>query len=171
MPTGPIHPANLPPAELLRQCRARRMRRSGPGGQRRNKVETAVVLEHHPTGVRAEASERRSQAENQRIALDRLRMKLALQVRRERDVLSEPSTLWKRRCRGGRIVVSPRHADFPALLAEALDVLFSLEGDVPASAETLGCTASQLLKLLRAEPLAMGRLNELRMASGLRLLK
>ena len=58
------HPAALSPEELLHQCRARRTRRSGPGGQHRNKVETAGVLTHAPTGVQAEANERRSQAEN-----------------------------------------------------------------------------------------------------------
>ena len=37
-----IHPAALPFDALLKECEVRRLRRSGPGGQHRNKVETAV---------------------------------------------------------------------------------------------------------------------------------
>src|SRR5262245_3474953 len=55
-----LHPAQLPIDELLPACSFQRTRRSGPGGQHRNKVETAVIVEHKPTGVRAEANERRS---------------------------------------------------------------------------------------------------------------
>jgi hypothetical protein len=154
-----IHPAQLDPDELLRQCDVRRTRRSGPGGQHRNKVETAIVLAHRHTGVRAEAAERRSQAENLRVALRRLRLNLALEVRRPLDPAEPPSRLWQGRCRGGRIAVSPQHVDFPALLAEALEAAFAEGGDVGAAAGRLGCTRSQLVKLLRAEPRALASVN------------
>ena len=45
-------------------------------------METAVILTHKPTGLTAEASERRTQGENRRQALFRLRLRLALEVRR-----------------------------------------------------------------------------------------
>ena len=61
---GIDHPAALEEAVLASQCKVRTTRRSGPGGQNRNKVETAVELIHGPTGLRAQASERRSQGEN-----------------------------------------------------------------------------------------------------------
>src|SRR5512136_1153675 len=94
-------PAACSPTQLYAECDVRRLRRSGPGGQHRNKVETAVSLHHLPTGVRAEANERRSQAQNRSLALLRLRMNLALEVRRSVGPDYVPSPLWKSRCGGG----------------------------------------------------------------------
>jgi hypothetical protein len=159
------HPAALPEEQLVRDCDFTRTRRGGPGGQHRNKVETAVVVRHRPTGIEAEGNERRSQQENRSAAIFRLRLRLALEVRSQRS-LEEPSDLWRRRCRGGKIAVNPRHADFPALLAEALDFLAAHDDDLPASAAALGCTASQLIKLTALEPQALLALNSRRSARG-----
>ncbi|MHC5537699.1 peptide chain release factor family protein [Singulisphaera rosea] len=169
---GREHPASLETDRLASQCDVRRTRRSGPGGQNRNKVETAVVLVHRPTGISAEASERRTQGENLRAAYFRLRLNLALQVRRPIEPgESLPSLLWQSRCRGGRIVVSPDHDDFPALLAEVLDVLASCAYDVKPASETLGCTATQLTRFLRDEPRAILQINDLRRSLGLHPLR
>jgi RF-1 domain len=160
------HPAALAPEELLRHCTQRYVRRSGPGGQNRNKVETGVVLTHVPSGITAEASERRSQAENRAIAVRRLRRSLALEIRLPRPA-SEPSRLWQSRVRQGRILLSEEHDDHPAMLAEALDTLAVAGWDAGAAAEQLGVTASQLVKLLKTEPRALKLLNDEREVRGL----
>jgi hypothetical protein len=160
-----IHPAGLPVDRLLADCLVERTRRSGPGGQHRNKVETAVVITHTPTGVRAEASERRSQAANLANAILRLRVLLALQLRTAPD--DSPSVLWKKRAEAGRLAINPEHEDFPAILAEAIDVLAD-QGWVPAAAgERLGISGSQVVKLLKLEPKAWMLLNAQRRDLGL----
>lgn len=58
---------------LLGQCEVENLRASGPGGQHRNKTETAIRLKHLPTGLVAGASERRSRQQNLGVALERLR--------------------------------------------------------------------------------------------------
>ena len=164
------HPAEASPEQLLAECDVRRLRRSGPGGQHRNKVETAVSLRHGPTGVCAEASERRSQAQNQSLALFRLRVNLALEVRRPCGPDYVPSLLWQSRC-GGGLRVSASHADLPALLAEALDVLAALDADPKRAAALLGCTPSQLIRLLKLDPRARLLVNRWRGQRGLHALQ
>lgn len=165
------HPAGRDEAALLAECRLRQLRRSGPGGQHRNKVSTAIQLTHEPTGLIAEAAERRSQADNRRVAVRRLRMLLALQVRHPAPPERTPSPLWQQRCRSGRIEINPAHADFPPLLAETLDFVAGESGDLQAAAGRLGCTASQLGRLLKMEPRAWQWLNDLRTNAGLRPLR
>ena len=160
-----VHPARLDVEVLLADCHMRRVRRSGPGGQRRNKVETGVRLKHGPSGVEAEGSERRSSAENLKLATRRLRLLLAVQVRTE--MAPAPSALWKSRCRGGRVSISSEHVEFPALLSEAMDVLESHEWDPRAAGEWLGCTPSQLVKLLKRSVPAGEHLNRQRRERGL----
>ena len=47
-------------------------RSSGPGGQNVNKVSTAVRLLHRPSGVSVTVQDSRSQAQNRRLARERL---------------------------------------------------------------------------------------------------
>jgi protein subunit release factor A len=165
-----VHPASMPPEKILEKCEVTRLRRSGPGGQHRNKVETAVVLHHLPTGVKAEANELRSQSENQTVALFRLRINLALEVRMPSEENAMPSELWRSRLRGEKISINESHADFPAILAEALDAIVSHQADVKTAAEQLHCTPSQLLKLLKQEPRAFQFVNQQREKMGLKRL-
>jgi ribosome-associated protein len=68
--------------ELARQVTFQPLRAGGPGGQHRNKVETAVRATHTPTGLSVVAADHRSQIRNKREALDRLHKKLVARARR-----------------------------------------------------------------------------------------
>jgi len=59
-------------------------RASGPGGQHRNKTESAVRIKHLPTGIIVTAAESRSQHENREKALERLQERLAARRRRRK---------------------------------------------------------------------------------------
>ena len=161
-----VHPACLSIDELLAQCDARHERRSGPGGQHRNKVATAVVLTHRPTGLMAEANERRSQADNHAEAVRRLRVRLAIEFRS--PTKGDTSALWRSRVSGGRLAINPAHDDFPAMLAEALDALVAADYEMSPAAVDLGITATQLARFLQHEPLAWANVNEGRRQRGLR---
>ena len=104
MQAGAWH--QLPDDALLAQCEVQAHRASGPGGQHRNKAETAVRLVHLPSGVRVEGKDERSRAQNLRIALERLREKL------ERRAYRPPPRHKTRPSRGAkeRRLESKRHA-------------------------------------------------------------
>ncbi|KAF6139648.1 hypothetical protein GIB67_033652 [Kingdonia uniflora] len=71
--------------QLMGECEMKTFKSSGPGGQHRNKRESAVRLKHLPTGIIAQAVEDRSQHKNRASALSRLRTLLALKDGDERD--------------------------------------------------------------------------------------
>jgi protein subunit release factor B len=64
------------PKVLVKQVVVETYRSSGPGGQRKNKTETAVRLTHLPSGITVIATEYRSQAQNRKLAFERLRERL-----------------------------------------------------------------------------------------------
>jgi len=73
----PMHQKyNTHPEILKKQVILETYRSRGPGGQRKNKVETAVRLKHLPSGITVIATEHRSQAENRKLAFERLRARL-----------------------------------------------------------------------------------------------
>ena len=74
-------------------------RSRGPGGQRKNKTETAVRLKHLPSGITVIATEHRSQVQNRNLAFQRLRERLLKlnQPRKRRIPTSVPLRAMKRK--------------------------------------------------------------------------
>ncbi len=166
-----VHPVQLPEPQLLEQCVVRRTRHSGPGGQHRNKVETAIEIVHVPTGITSFAAERRSQEANRQVAVFRMRLLLAIRLRSVESTEVIPSELWKSRCRNQKISCNENHADFPGLLAEALDAVDAKEYDVRRAAAALGCSTTQLIRFIAKNSEAWGSLNAERVSRGLNRLQ
>lgn len=167
----PPHPASLDEDTLMRDVEVRRSRSGGPGGQHRNRVETRVELLHKPTEVEAHAGERRSVRENRPVAIRRLRLALALAIRAPVPLGEIGSPLWRSRRRKNQISVNESHWDYPALLAEALDVVVATGLDTRKAALRLEVSGSQLLKLIAKHPPALVALNEARTERGKRALR
>src|SRR5438093_11127882 len=133
---------------LAAQCRWEAFRARGPGGQRRDKTNTAVRVTHLPSGISAIGGESRSQRENKIHALHRLRLKLALEIRQRIDRMSFAPPSWfvdarhlpkgAPPSRAPTLKITPRHHDFFRAVGLVLDVIAEMRGDLAAAAAMLG---------------------------------
>jgi hypothetical protein len=143
----------LTDAELLRECHQELYKASGPGGQHRNKVTTALRLRHEAAGVHAQAEEGRSLQENRLRAVHRLRERIAIEVRAPFDAAKAalPPEFTKYVSPEGKLAVNPKNPDYPLIVATALDALARTSGSYAAAAAALGITTSQLTKFLHSD--------------------
>lgn len=156
--------------DLLAQCKIDRVRGGGPGGQKRNKTSSAVRLRHQPTGLMVKVDARRSQSENQVLAIRRLREHIAMRVREPVDVLRyEPSAAAREAVARGPLSERAKTRSTPAYLAalaEILDVYVAAGCELRTAAAALDVSSNQLARLLRGDPRLARRTAELAPASG-----
>lgn len=157
---------------LLAGCEVDRFRASGPGGQKRNKTDSAVRLRHRASGLEAYAAESRSQHENRAKALRRLRLTLALALREPVDLGTyAPSDALASRVRGGNVQVSERNEAYPAVVAELFDVLGAAGWRLSAAAPALGLATAAIGRFLEGDAHVFRVANERRAALGLGALR
>ncbi|KAM6561945.1 hypothetical protein CsatB_021943 [Cannabis sativa] len=166
--------------ELLGQCEMSTFKSSGPGGQHRNKRESAVRLKHLLTGIIAQAVEDRSQHMNRASAVTRLRTLLALKVRNTVDleayspprellqILPAKSTIRGSDC-GSQI--GPKNPKFVLGMQALLDLIFAVNGSVADAAKYLGLSTGALSRLILSDDSLRLAVNELRTSKGIKPLK
>ncbi|KAG9457115.1 hypothetical protein H6P81_001623 [Aristolochia fimbriata] len=166
--------------QLMGQCEMDTFKASGPGGQHRNKRESAVRLKHIPTGVIAQATEDRSQHKNRASALARMRTMLALKVRNELDLESytPPLELLQILPRKSTIreadvgpQIGPNNPKFALGMQALLDLMVAVNGSVSDAAKLLGLSTGALSRLILSDDSLRREVNELRESKGMRPLK
>lgn len=146
---------------LLRLCREECFRASGPGGQHRNKTESAVRLSVREGAVVGLCSEHRSQHRNRAEALRRLRIAIAMDMRLPivDDRIEKPT---KEEWKLGR-----KDRRYAAFIAHLLDVLAHHEWAVGLAAERLGTSTGKLIRRLSRDPQLWNFVNQARAKLGL----
>lgn len=160
---------------LIAQCEVDRYRASGPGGQHRNKTESAVRLRHRLTGVSAIGEDSRSQAENKVHAVRRLRAAIALGVREPVSLDGYvPSPRLAAFVAGGTAPLGAKTrltGEYWAAIGELFDLLVTNNLEIGTTAQRLGITTGALSKLLLHDDAVARTVNELRRARGMRPLR
>ncbi|HVK85177.1 MAG TPA: peptide chain release factor-like protein [Kofleriaceae bacterium] len=160
---------------LIAQCEVDRYRASGPGGQHRNKTESAVRLRHKLTGVTAIGEDSRSQLENKLHAVRRLRAAIALDVREPVRLDGyAPSARLAAFAAAGTAPLGAKTrltGTYWAAIGELLDLLVAGGLEIAATAQRLGLSTGALSKLLLHDEQVARAVNDLRRAKGMRPLR
>ena len=140
--------------ELIKLCNIDFYKATGPGGQKKNKTESAVRLTLKDTNISASASEERQQSVNRTRALKRLRMQIAMEMR-------EPAVNWD-----GQWNMNPKNPEYPAFAACLLDNIFACSWQISTAAENLGVSTGQLIRLLSRHDTIWQYINRERQKAG-----
>ena len=134
---------------------------SGNGGQHVNKTSSAVRIKHEKSGMESVCAEHRSQHDNRRCALEYLRHRIALNIRRPADPefkIGEPP-------------VSMKNPVYPLWMAKLLDVFAESEFNPRQTAEKCGTGSTKLIKLFYRDSSLWQHVQNMRVSAGLSPLK
>ena len=134
-------------------------------------------VKHTPTDIVASATEKRSQHENRREAVKRLRNKIALKVRRKTDLDLEedfevPEELAailptrKKSMRYGR-----KHREYPRGVQVLMDLLVANKLSLADTARCLNISTGALSRLITADNDLLSEINQQRQSEGMRPLR
>jgi hypothetical protein len=161
-----MRPDLLDEDALLDQCEVDTLRASGPGGQKRNKTESAVRIRHKPSGIIVVANESRSQHDNRGVALKRMQKALALKLREPVKMEGVPEAIAAAIDKKGKLNLGQKDARYIPAIAVALDVLSMHQGRISDAAKQIGVTTGNLSSFLTEDEDVFVEANVIRMQNG-----
>ncbi len=147
--------------ELMEQCVLDKFRASGPGGQKKNKTDSAVRIRHVSSGLVGLSSESRSQHINRVYALRRLRLKIALTLRSNPPNVRSELEKFVQQTKNSSFTLNTRNSKYSIIVASLFDELSANNWKVSLTAKKIGVTSSSLNKFLRSNPELWRALNNL----------
>ena len=147
-----VHFLYLTDQELMEHCVLDRFRASGPGGQKKNKTDSAVRIRHIGSGLIGLSSESRSQHVNKTYALRRLRLKIALTLRdnNQNDHIELKKFIQQTGTK--TFTLNIRDPLYPIIVASLFDELSVNDWKISITAKKIGITSSALNRFLRSDP-------------------
>jgi hypothetical protein len=121
--------------KLFSLCTMKHFQAPGPGGQKKNRKYSAIRIIHKPTNLSVTSTETRSQSDNRHIALRKLRIKLAIEIRGPSIFLD-------------RLKISMSSPLYPSWIALLFDKLWEFEFSISRTAKSLNISTSKLVKLI-----------------------
>jgi hypothetical protein len=155
----------LSDAELLKLCKVSAYKGSGPGGQHRNKTSSGVSLElrienrESRINLNAYSCDDRSSHVNKLLALKKLRLKIALQIREEHAEQAPfdfPGSSGK---------ISLDNKLYPEFIADILDRINAANGDLGEAAKMWGLSKSALNKIILQDKKVLEAFQKIRSAA------
>ncbi|MDR0518185.1 MAG: hypothetical protein LBH25_14215 [Fibromonadaceae bacterium] len=147
----------LSDSELLKECEISSYKGSGPGGQHRNKTNSGVKLKLNT--VESYSCDNRSSHINKLLALKKLRLKIALQLREE----PVPQTPFPFPGASGKI--SQSNSLYPEFIADILDRISFFKGDLSETAKIWGLSKSALNKIIIQDKKVLEAFQKIRSAA------
>ncbi len=162
MPDGRNAWLKLSDSELGAICRWDFHKTTGNGGQKKNKTSSAVRVTHAPTGISATCDEERQQKLNRKMALQKLRLAIALECR-------EPFRQEEITALNG-VIPALTSLVYPLFAAIVLDALADSLWDTEKACNALHWSKSRLCKILCRDKKLGEKVNRERLACGLTFL-
>ena len=122
--------------EFLKHCLCDFYKARGPGGQKKNKTESAVRLTLKESPIAATASEDRKQSINRSKAVRRLKLQVAFEIR----LTAVP---WK-----GQLDMNPSNKLYPHFCAVLFDHFHDNDWQMSTVANIYGISTNKLVKII-----------------------
>ena len=150
---------NMTDEELLKLCKTDHFIATGKGGQKRNKTSSAVRLSLNDSTISVTASEDRQQSVNKKLAIRKLRLSIAMELRQEAQA-------WQ-----GQLDMNAKNPQYPLFIGCLTDYLFESNWQVSEVAKSFDISTGKLIKIISKDDSFWQFVNKERQGNGYKPLK